>query len=99
MREEFSREKCVGFLRCHSARAYTGEFEKIDVVNNTWSVADEEGNRVLKGGLSARSRKTLQGGIVGVQKYRFEIEEKLEEVSATGKEVFTRTLIDYEAIA
>lgn len=75
-----------------------GEFTKIDIKNNNWTIMEDETGKTISGGVKEGSQTTLRGATAGIQKYRFEIEEVIQETEAIGKEKFVYYLATYNKV-
>jgi len=75
-----------------------GEFTKVDIEKNAWTIKSDEDERHFSGGIKEGSTVSIKGVTAGIQKYSFVIEERIEESEATGKEIYTYFLIEYRKI-
>lgn len=78
---------------------FVGEFTKVDIEKYLWTVKRDEDETHFSGIIKGESDISLKGVTAGIQKYRFTIEEKIEESEVTGKEKYLHTLVDYKKIS
>jgi hypothetical protein len=77
---------------------FVGEFTKVDIEKNSWTVKRDEDETHFSGSIKEELRISLRGVTAGIQKYKFTIEEKIEESEVTGKERYFYSLIEYKKI-
>lgn len=74
-----------------------GTVHKLDVDNGTWRLLSEEDGKSFNGKTDL-SRVHLGGIIVETQRYKFICEERLEEETATGREIAVLWLVSFETL-
>ncbi len=76
---------------------FAGEFTKVDIERNMWTVKNDEDGKHYSGGMKEPGI-SLRGVTAGIQKYRFTIEERIEESEVTGKEIYSYLLVSYQKL-
>jgi len=79
-------------------RDFVGRFLKADTTTGTWIIESDDDGKKHSGRLGESSEVTLDGVTIKTQTYRFECEERIEEIVGTGRERTILTLIRYEKL-